>query len=209
MLTGFDPFGGEKVNPAFEAVKLVSEKIHDCDVIKLEIPTVFRESVGVIERAILEHQPSIVLAIGQAGGRPSMAVERVGINVDDARIPDNAGNQPIDEPIFADGANAYFSNLPIKKMVQDMQQAGIPAVVSNTAGTYVCNHVLYSIMYLIDKKYPDMRGGFIHVPFLPEQVLGKNMSSMPLDLVAKGIEVAISTAIQVEKDEKIVGGTIF
>lgn len=209
LLTGFDPFGGEKINPAFEAVKLVSEKIENCEIVKLEIPTVFGKSVEYIDQAIQEHNPSIVLAIGQAGGRSSIAVERVGINMDDARIPDNEGNQPIDEIIFDDGENAYFSNLPIKMMVKEIQESGIPAVVSNTAGTYVCNHVLYSIMYLIDKKYPNTKGGFIHVPFLPEQVLEKNMPSMSLELVAKGIEIAIQTAIKVKTDEKLVGGSIF
>ena len=117
--------------------------------------------------------------------------------------------QPIDEAIFADGENAYFSNLPIKKMVSEMQSGKVPAVVSNTAGTYVCNHVLYSIMYLIDKKYTTMRGGFIHVPFLPEQVLNKNMPSMSLEMIKKGIEIAIETAVKFEKDEKLVGGSIF
>jgi len=209
LLTGFDPFGGESINPAYEAVKLVRDKIGQCEIIKLEIPTVFRESVACIEGAIEEHKPDMVLAIGQAGGRATIAVERVGINVDDARIPDNEGNQPIDEVIYQDGDAAYFSNLPIKKMVKAMQEQHVPASVSNSAGTYVCNHVLYSIMYLVDKKYPHMRGGFVHVPFIPDQVKGREVPSLPVETIKKGIEIAIETAVHNLKDEKFVGGSIF
>ena len=209
LVTGFDPFGGETINPAYEAVKLVNDNIEGAEIIKIEIPTVFGKSMTVIDEAIQKYQPDVVLAIGQAGGRTSMAVERVGINIDDARIPDNDGQQPIDEIIYEDGKNAYFSNLPIKKMVFEMQNENVPAVVSNTAGTYVCNHVLYSIMYLIDKKYNNLRGGFIHVPFLPEQVKDKNMPSMSLEMIKKGIEIAIKTAVKNESDEKLVGGSIF
>lgn len=209
LLTGFDPFGGESINPAYEAVKMVSDTIEGATVVKVEIPTVFKKAVGVIDEQIKKHQPDIVLAIGQAGGRPAIAVERVGINVDDARIPDNEGNQPIDEVIFEDGQNAYFSNLPIKRMVDEMKKADIPAVVSNTAGTYVCNHVLYSIMYLVDKKYNHIRGGFIHVPYLPEQALVKNVPSMSLSMISQGIEIAIRTAIIHERDVKVTGGSIY
>ncbi|MBI9012568.1 MAG: pyroglutamyl-peptidase I [Clostridiales bacterium] len=209
LLTGFDPFGGESINPAYEAVALVPDMIQTHDIIKLEIPTVFRKSIQVIESAIIEHQPDIVLAIGQAGGRMAIAVERVGINVDDGRIADNEGNQPIDEVIERDGKNAYFSNLPIKKMVEAIKAQNIPAVVSNSAGTYVCNHVLYGIMHLINTKYKDIRGGFIHVPFLPQQVVNGNMASMSLDLITRGIEIAIETAVSNYTDEKLVGGSIF
>lgn len=209
LLTGFDPFGGETVNPAYEAVKLVKEVIQSHEIIKIEIPTVFGKSVQVIEKAIDKHQPDIVLAIGQAGGRMALAVERVGINVDDGRIPDNEGNQPIDEVIEPEGANAYFSNLPIKKMVEAIKAQHIPAVVSNSAGTYVCNHVLYGIMHLVNTKYKDIRGGFIHVPYLPEQVVAGNTPSMSLEMIKRGIEIAIETAISNDTDEKLIGGSIF
>ncbi len=209
LLTGFDPFGGESINPAYEAVALVPDMIQTHEVIKLEIPTVFRKSIQVIEAAIIEHQPDIVLAIGQAGGRMAIAVERVGINVDDGRIADNEGNQPIDEVIEKDGANAYFSNLPIKKMVEAIKAQNIPAIVSNSAGTYVCNHVLYGIMHLINTKHKDIRGGFIHVPFLPQQVVNGNMASMSLDIITRGIEIAIETAVSNNTDEKLIGGSIF
>lgn len=209
LLTGFDPFGGESINPAYEAVALVPDMIQTHEIIKLEIPTVFRKSIQVIEAAIIEHQPDIVLAIGQAGGRMAIAVERVGINVDDGRIADNEGNQPIDEVIEKDGANAYFSNLPIKKMVEAIKAQNIPAIVSNSAGTYVCNHVLYGIMHLINTKHKDIRGGFIHVPFLPQQVVNGNMASMSLDIITRGIEIAIETAVSNDTDEKLIGGSIF
>jgi pyroglutamyl-peptidase len=210
LLTGFDPFGGENVNPAFEAVKMVSDTIQGYEIIKLELPTVYKKSVQILDDAIEKYQPDYVLAIGQAGGRSAIAVERVGINIDDARIKDNEGNQPIDEIIFEDGQTAYFSNLPIKAMVEAMQKKGIPSIVSNSAGTFVCNHILYSIMYLVDKKYSGVKGGFIHVPFIPEQVISKpNQPSMALEMITKGIEVAIETAIQESKDKKIVGGSIY
>lgn len=210
LLTGFDPFGGESVNPAYEAVKLVKDEIEKHQIIKLEIPTVYRKSVEVLDAAIEQYNPDIVLAIGQAGGRTAIAVERVGINIDDARIKDNEGNQPIDEIIYEDGLPAYFSNLPIKVMVEEISAAGIPAVVSNSAGTFVCNHILYSIMYLIHSKYPKIKGGFIHVPFIPEQVVTKpNQPSMGLEQIKTGIEIAIEAAIKNSKDKKLVGGSIF
>lgn len=210
LLTGFDPFGGENVNPAFEAVRKVSDLIQGYEIIKVEIPTVYRKSVNVLDQAIEKHNPDYVLAIGQAGGRSAIAVERVGINIDDARIKDNEGNQPIDETICEDGQTAYFSNLPIKAMVEAMQKEKIPALVSNSAGTFVCNHILYNIMYLIENKYPSVKGGFIHVPFIPEQVVKKpNQPSMALDMIAQGIEIAIETAIKQSKDKKLVGGSIY
>ena len=173
LITGFDPFGGESVNPALEAVKLLPETISGAEVIKLEIPTVFRKSLAKIEEAMELHNPDIVISIGQAGGRFQVTPERVAINIDDARIEDNEGNQPLDITIFEDGEAAYFSNLPIKAMVQEMKENGIPAAVSNTAGTFVCNHVMYGILYMIDKKFPNARGGFIHVPYIPAQTIDK------------------------------------
>ena len=171
LITGFDPFGGESVNPALEAVKLLPNTISGAEVIKIEIPTVFRKSLEHIENAIEKHNPDIVISIGQAGGRFGIMPERVAINIDDARIKDNEGNQPIDQPIYEDGQSAYFSSLPIKAMVKEMNENGIPGSVSNTAGTFVCNHVMYGLLYLIDKKYPNIKGGFIHVPFIPNQVI--------------------------------------
>ncbi len=209
LITGFDPFGGEQINPAFEAVKRLDDTINGCKIIKLEVPTVFRRSIEILEDAIKEHNPDRVICVGQAGGRSNITVEKVAINIDDAMIPDNEGNQPIDMPIFSDGNDGYFSNLPIKRMVRIMNENLIPAEVSYTAGTYVCNHIMYGLLYLIDKKYPNILGGFIHVPFINEQVTNKpNTAFMNLDDIVKGLKYAIIGAIDDSKDDKIVGGQI-
>lgn len=209
LVTGFDPFGGEKVNPSIEAVKLLPNTIAGADIVKVELPTVFGKSIEKLEEALEREKPDITICVGQAGGRSRISVERVAINISDGRIPDNEGKQPIDEPIFEDGENAYFSNLPIKAMVKEMNDKNIPAEVSNTAGTYVCNHIMYGLLYNINKKYPNMKGGFIHIPFLPEQVIDKKDSpSMSLDLIVKGLEVAIEAAIKYDKDIKVIGGEI-
>ena len=209
LVTGFDPFGGEKVNPALEAVKSLPSEIHGAEIHWVEIPTVFYKAAEVLETAIVRFQPDAVLCIGQAGGRASLTPERVAINQDDARIPDNQGNQPIDTPIRLDGQAAYFSTLPIKAMVQAIKEEGLPATVSNTAGTFVCNHLMYQALYLADKKFPDMRAGFMHIPYMTEQVINKpNTASMNLTDIVRGIEAAIGAIVDYkDKDIKLVGGT--
>ena len=209
LVTGFDPFGGEKVNPALEAVKSLPSVIQGAEIRWVEIPTVFYQSAEVLEAEIDRYQPDVVLCIGQAGGRASLTPERVAINQDDARIPDNQGNQPIDTPIRLDGEAAYFSTLPIKAMVQAIKEVGLPATVSNTAGTFVCNHLMYQALYLADKKFPHMRAGFMHIPYMTEQVINKpNTASMNLADIVKGIEAAIGAIVDYkDKDLKIVGGT--
>lgn len=204
LVTGFDPFGGEKINPAFEAVKLLPDTIAGAQIIKLEIPTVFTRSADVVEKAIKEHQPDIVIDVGQAGGRSCMTVEKVAINLAEARIPDNDGEQPLDEPLRADGETAYFATVPVKAMVENMREHGIPAHISYTAGTYVCNAVMYNVLYLLDKKYPGVRGGFIHVPFESGQVVDKANGTpfMSLEMIAKGIEYSIESAVKNEADVK-------
>ena len=208
LVTGFDPFGGEKVNPALEAVKSLPSVIHGAEIRWVEIPTVFYQSAEVLETEIVRYQPDVVLCIGQAGGRASLTPERVAINQDDARIPDNDGNQPIDTPIRLDGEAAYFSTLPIKAMVQAIKELGLPATVSNTAGTFVCNHLMYQALYLADKKFLNMRAGFMHIPYMTEQVINKpNTASMNLADIVKGIEAAIGAIVDYkDKDLKIVGG---
>ena len=208
LVTGFDPFGGEKVNPALEAVKSLPSVIHGAEIRWVEIPTVFYQSAEVLETEIVRYQPDVVLCIGQAGGRASLTPERVAINQDDARIPDNQGNQPIDTPIRLDGEAAYFSTLPIKAMVQAIKEVGLPATVSNTAGTFVCNHLMYQALYLADKKFPHMRAGFMHIPYMIEQVINKpNTASMNLADIVKGIEATIGAIVDYkDKDLKIVGG---
>ena len=209
LVTGFDPFGGEKVNPALEAVKSLPSEIHGAEIHWVEIPTVFYKAAEVLETAIVRYQPDAVLCIGQAGGRASLTPERVAINQDDARIPDNQGNQPIDTPIRLDGQAAYFSTLPIKAMVQAIKEEGLPATVSNTAGTFVCNHLMYQALYLADKKFPHMRAGFMHIPYMTEQVINKpNTASMNLTDIVRGIEAAIGAIVDYkDKDIKLVGGT--
>ena len=209
LVTGFDPFGGEKVNPALEAVKSLPSEIHGAEIHWVEIPTVFYQSAEVLETAIVRFQPDAVLCIGQAGGRASLTPERVAINQDDARIPDNQGNQPLDTPIRLDGQAAYFSTLPIKAMVQAIKEEGLPATVSNTSGTFVCNHLMYQALYLADKKFPHMRTGFMHIPYMTEQVINKpNTASMSLTDIVRGIEAAIGAIVDYkDKDIKLVGGT--
>ncbi len=196
LVTGFDPFGQDKINPAIEAVKRLPDMISGSQIIKLEIPTKFGVCADVVRKAIDRHDPDYVLDVGQAGGRFGITPELVAINYDDARIPDNAGNQPLNSPIHADGQPAYFTQLPIKAMASAIRQAGLPSSVSTTAGTFVCNHIFYQVQYLRDKYYPNLKAGFIHIPFLPNQVA--NMNGVPsLSLVddVKGLTAALTTII--------------
>ena len=197
LLSAFEPFGGEKINPALEAVKKVRERISNAEIIKIELPTVFRKSIDMLEKAIEDNNPDIVICVGQAGGRFDITIERVAINVDDARIEDNEGNKPIDTTIYEGGESAYFSMLPIKKIVSEIVENGIPASVSNSAGTFVCNHIMYGLLYMIDKKNKNIKAGFIHVPFIPSQVLDKrNMPSLCLEDITKGLEFAVKAAVE-------------
>ena len=201
LLTAFTPFDGEKINPALEAVKLVKDRIVNLLIVKLEVPTVFGKSIDTVREAIEREKPDFVLSIGQAGGRAEICPERVAINLDDARIPDNEGNQPIDEPIFPDGENAYFSTLPVKAMVEAIRKEGLPSSLSNSAGTYVCNHLMYGVLYYLDKR-PGMKAGFIHVPYIPEQVKNKkDIPSLELSEIVRGLEAAI-TAIAINGTDK-------
>ena len=207
LLTAFDPFGGSPINPALEAVKLVANQIGDVQIVKLEVPTVFGKSIDTVAAAMEKEKPDAVLCIGQAGGRYDLTPERVAINLDDARIPDNEGNQPIDVPIFQDGAPAYFATLPIKAMVAKIREAGLPASVSNTAGTFVCNHLMYGVLHHLATHCPRVRGGFMHVPFIPSQVTQRPAPSMAVTDIARGIEAAISAIAAHETDISAVEGT--
>ena len=199
LITGFQPFDGESVNPALEVAKgLQGKTINGYEVIAREIPVVRFEALKAVQAAIEELQPNAVITIGQAGGRPDITVERVGINIDDFRIPDNKGNQPIDEPVVTGGPVAYWATLPIKKMVANVKAQGIPASVSNSAGTYVCNHLLYGLLhYLTTQGKTAIPAGFIHTPYLPEQMAvrsGKDaqVATMSLDTLLKGFEAMIA-----------------
>lgn len=209
LITGFDPFGGETINPAWEAVKAIKDEIAGAQIFKMQIPTVVNKSIEKIHEKMAEIHPDIVISVGQAGGRFGVTPERVAINITDARIPDNEGNQPIDIPIFEDGDAAYFSNLPVKAMVQAIKDAGYPSVLSNTAGTYICNHVMYGILYYIKKEFPSARGGFIHVPYAASQVVDKpGTPSMAIADIAASLEAAIQAAVMTRTDIKAVGGEI-
>lgn len=209
LVTGFDPFGGEKVNPSWKAIEKLPDEIGRAEIIKEEIPTVFKESIQRLEELITLYSPEIVICVGQAGGRYKISIERVAINLDDARIPDNKNQQPIDERIYTDGENAYFSTLPIKAMVKEIKKHSLPSEISNSAGTFVCNHLMYGLLYLIDKNQLDIRGGFIHVPFVTAQVVGKrNIPYMALEEIKEGLYYAIEGAIKHKKDIKETGGKI-
>ena len=207
LITGFEPFGGESVNPSWEVVSSLDNAIiGGCRVIARQLPCVFGESLAVLNAAIDALSPSLVLAVGQAGGRTDITVERVAINVDDARIADNQGQQPVDVPIVVDGPAAWFSTLPIKAMVVAMRNAGIPASVSQTAGTFVCNHVMYGLLHKL-RDASAVKGGFIHIHYLPQQAAQHpGAPSMAAETVRRALEVAIATALQVESDIAVTGG---
>ncbi|MGE7903410.1 pyroglutamyl-peptidase I [Peribacillus sp. NPDC094092] len=208
LLTGFEPFGGERVNPSWEAVKqLHGEVIDDVTLVAEQIPTVFGKSIALMEHLIQQHNPDIVICVGQAGGRLHITPERVAINMDDARIPDNHGKQPIDEPIADKGPVAYWSTIPVKRIVENMKESNIPASVSHTAGTFVCNHIFYGLMDYIARNSSCIRGGFIHIPFIPEQTINKEAPSLSLESIVKGIKIAAVTSAKYESDIHTVGGT--
>ena len=202
LITGFEPFGGESVNPAYEAVKLLPDMAGDIQIVKMEIPTVFGEAGKVVETGILQHQPDAVICVGQAGRRADIGVERVAINLAEASIPDNAGNQPMDVKVQEDGDTAYFATIPVKAMVKNIKDHGIPASISYTAGTYVCNSVMYDLLYLIDIKYPSIRGGFIHVPYATEQGVGKPVgtATMELSTISKALLYALEAVAGEDKN---------
>jgi pyroglutamyl-peptidase len=208
LMTAFEPFGGESINPSWEAVRaLEGKQIGDAIVVTRQLPVVFSEVLDVLYRALEEVKPDAIISVGQAGGRSDISVERIGINVDDARIADNAGQQPVDESIAPDGPAAYFSRLPIKAIVAALQEAGIPASVSQTAGTFTCNHVMYGLLHWLHSQDNPARGGFIHIPYLPQQAAQHpGAPSMALVNVIQALEIAVSVTLQTQQDLKIAGG---
>ncbi len=202
LVTGFDPFGDQAINPSWLAVNGLPNEINGASIEVLQIPTAFHRSMDKIQEKLETEDYDVVLAVGQAGGRAAVTPERVGINIDDASIPDNLGNQPIDATIFEDGQSAYFSNLPVKRMVEILREMDIPASLSNSAGTYVCNHVLYSLGYLQDKKYPNLKFGFIHVPFIHDQVEDNKYPSLSLHELVIGLKSIIRVITEHETDIK-------
>ena len=208
LLTAFDPFGGESINPAQEAVRLVPDTVAGAEIVKLEIPTVFYKSIDAVMRKAREIKPDVILSVGQAGGRYEITPERVAINVNDARIPDNEGNQPLEGAIYQDGPAAFFSNLPVKAMTEAIRSAGLPASLSNTAGTFVCNHVMYGVLYHIAREMPGVRGGFIHVPYVPAQAARKSppVPCLSQQDIARGLEAAVEAIVQHDREIVISGG---
>ena len=190
LLSCFEPFAGDAVNPAREAVARLPGRIGGAEIARVELPVVFGAAERLLTEAIASERPDAVLCVGQAGGAAAIRVERVAINVDDARIPDNAGAKPEDLPIVSGGPAAYFSTLPIKRMVRAIRESGADAEVSNSAGTYVCNHVFYCAMRAADAA--GIRAGFVHVPFIPEQTQNRpGAKSMPLETIARALEAAV------------------
>lgn len=212
LLTGFDAFGEARqaspaLNPSWLAVQALHRKrIAGHQVVAAQLPTVFDTSTAELLRLLRLHKPALVICVGQAGGRCALSLERLAINIDDARIADNAGMQPIDIPIVVAGPAAYFSTLPIKAMLQALQREGVAAEVSQTAGTFVCNHVFYALMHALttQRGFKRTRGGFIHVPYLPEQ----GLPSMMLEEMVRGLRVAIATALATPQDIALGAGAI-
>ena len=186
LITGFDPFGGANINPSWEAVRLLPDRIGEIEIRKLMIPTVFGNAARTVMKAAEDWQPQVILCVGQAGGRSGVTPERIGINVRQARIPDNAGNQPQEQPVIEGGPDGLFATVPVVEMVRAVEAAGLPAAVSNSAGTFVCNDTLYTLLYRY--RGTGMRVGFIHVPYLPEQ----GNPSLPLEDTVKALSAAIS-----------------
>jgi pyroglutamyl-peptidase len=205
LLTGFEPFGGQSVNPSEE----IAREINDATIARHKIvgallPCVFGAAIKELKHQIKLHDPEVVICLGQAGGRAEVTPERVAINLDDARIPDNAGQQPIDRPVVKEGPAAYFSTLPIKAIVHELRRREIPAAVSQTAGTFVCNHVFYGLMHELALHRPGVRGGFIHVPFVPEQTTTE--PHLPFEVMTEAVRVAIATTVEYRRDLRSSGG---
>jgi pyroglutamyl-peptidase len=207
LLTGFDPFGGDAINPSWQAAQaLHGRRVAGHRIVAGQLPTVFNQSLQVLDRLLQEHRPVLAICTGQAGGRAALALERVAINVDDARIADNAQAQPVDTPVVAGGPAAYFSSLPIKAMLAALEREGIRGEVSQTAGTFVCNHVFYGLMHTLAARpeFSATRGGLIHVPWLPQQ----GQPSMALDEIVRGLEIAIRCALTTGADIRKQAGAL-
>lgn len=206
LLTGFDAFGGDAVNPSWLAAQALHDEVLCCHrIVAAQLPTTFAGSGPALLKLLRMHKPALVVCVGLAGGRPALSLERIAINVDDARIADNAGAQPVDAPVVKSGPAAYFSTLPIKAMLRDLTAASVAVEVSQTAGTFVCNHVFYVLMHALKKqRKSSTRGGFIHVPYLP----GQGAPCMPLVDVVLGLRLTIACALGTEQDALIGAGAL-
>jgi len=209
LVTGFEPFGSDPVNTSLEAIRRLPARLGELDLATRVLPTAFGRALEALADAVATTRPDIVLCLGLAGGRAALSLERVAINVDDARLADNDERQPVDTPVVADGPAAYFTTLPIKAAAAALREAGLPAIVSNTAGTFVCNHVFYGLMHLAATRRPGMRGGFLHLPYLPQQVVRQDGApSMALDDIVRGVEIVLRVAAARQDDIVTVEGAI-
>ncbi|MDN4645430.1 pyroglutamyl-peptidase I [Arthrobacter sp. PsM3] len=208
LLTGFEPFGGESTNPSWAAARAAAALLRSegLEAEAVELPCVFGEALRLLEAALERYHPEVVVSAGQAGGRSRISLERVAINCDDARIPDNAGNAPVDQPVVTGGPAAYFSTLPVKAALAALLAAGIPAEVSQAAGTYVCNHLFYGLMHALRLR-PGVRGGFVHVPFEPKQLPpGSTDPSLPLEQLTEALAVVVRSTLATTADLTISAG---
>ncbi|MGF6350993.1 pyroglutamyl-peptidase I [Variovorax sp. W2I14] len=212
LVAGFEPFENDAVNPAWEIARALDGWACEGAVVQaVQLPCVFGRAIDALDAALIGPPLQLVLCVGAAGGRTEISMERAALNIDDARIPDNAGQQPIDLPVVKHGPAAYFSTLPIKAMVRDVRAAGLPAAVSNTAGTFVCNHIFYALMHRLATRpaLAHTRGGFVHVPYLPEQAASKpGAASMALAAQVEAFRVAIRTALTVRDDVRETAGRL-
>ncbi|PPG35816.1 pyroglutamyl-peptidase I [Pseudoclavibacter sp. RFBG4] len=208
LLTGFEPFDGNTSNPSWTAVQEVRDRWDgDAEIHVRQLPVDFARVDDALRDAIAEVDPDIVISVGLAGGTDSIRVERVAINVDDARIPDNSGFQPIDEPVVGDGPAAYFSTLPIKAAVEAVRSSGIPAVVSQTAGTYTCNHVFYLLLHELRQR-AGARGGFVHIPYSAEEAVGTDRPFLTMDQLASALTAVVRATLAHDSDVRVGGGTL-
>jgi len=209
LVTGFEPFAGEEVNPSQEIARaLDGASIAGHRIVGATLPTEFARALPALEALLAEHTPDLVLALGQAGGREGISLERVAVNLIDARIADNNGAQPVDVAVAADGPNAYFSTLPIKAMLARLQEARIPAGISHTAGTFVCNQVFYGLAHALATRHSGVRGGFVHVPYLPQQAQRHaGAPSLPLDAMVEAVRLCLETALTTTGDVHHAAGT--
>jgi pyroglutamyl-peptidase len=194
LVTGFEPFSGESVNAALEAVRRLPERIGALEIVTATLPTSYARSLPALEDAIARAKPEIVLCVGQAGERAALCVERVAVNVQDAQIADNDGARPVDQPVVTGGPAAYLTTLPVRAAVAGLRAEALPAQLSMSAGTFVCNHVFYGLMHLAATGKQRFRAGFLHVPRLPQQGREPGAPSMTLDDITRGIVIVLRTA---------------
>lgn len=206
LVTGFEPFDGESTNPSWQVAEAVAAAVPGVTAVRLSC--VFGTALEELRDAVRAHAPDLVLCLGQAGGRTGLGFERVAVNIDDARIPDNAGRQPVDEPVIPGGPAAYFAPLPVKACVAAAREAGVPASVSQTAGTFVCNHVFYGLAHLVATERPSLRGGFVHVPYAPHQVTDRAEPSLSVRDMATGVSAGLTAALRTADDLRVPGGAL-